>query len=299
MYYEINEAAAKTAHDMNSFRDYRTNQTTDEYRREVARAAQIAADQTENKPEYAEELAAMLDRYAKKLADWYNESSRIEAMCPSVMISGGSNFPVRKKEQQNQRREAHNKKYQELQHTIERMNTIGTGGIKAGDANAVEKLTKKLADLEQGQELMKSINAYYRKHKTLDDCPDLNDDLKAKLNAVMSRSWRPSPVPFESFALTNNNATIKRTRERLEALSQIKATETTERATDIEGVKVVEETELMRIQIIFDGKPEPEIRDILKRNGFRWAPSHGAWQRQLTSNGKRAAKAVLEALKAD
>ena len=42
----------------------------------------------------------------------------------------------------------------------------------------------------------------------------------------------------------------------------------------------------MRIQLFFEGKPEPEVRDILKSNGFRWAPSVGAWQRQLNNNGK-------------
>lgn len=52
----------------------------------------------------------------------------------------------------------------------------------------------------------------------------------------------------------------------------------------------------MRIQFIFDGKPDAEVRTILKSNGFRWAPSQGAWQRQLTANGKRAAKEVIKEL---
>ena len=50
--------------------------------------------------------------------------------------------------------------------------------------------------------------------------------------------------------------------------------------------KVKENVEAMRIQLFFEGKPEPEVRDILKSNGFRWAPSVGAWQRQLNNNGK-------------
>jgi len=47
-----------------------------------------------------------------------------------------------------------------------------------------------------------------------------------------------------------------------------------------------------------DHKPEPEVRDVLKRNGFKWAPSQGAWQRQLTDNAIRAAKAVTAELSA-
>ena len=40
-----------------------------------------------------------------------------------------------------------------------------------------------------------------------------------------------------------------------------------------------------------------EVRDVLKSYGFRWAPSYSAWQRHLNSNGKHAAKKVLEILK--
>ena len=46
---------------------------------------------------------------------------------------------------------------------------------------------------------------------------------------------------------------------------------------------------------MFDGKPEEAVRNVLKANGFRWAPSQEAWQRQLTTNGKYALKRVLEA----
>ena len=52
----------------------------------------------------------------------------------------------------------------------------------------------------------------------------------------------------------------------------------------------------MRVQFIFDDKPDEETRELLKANGFRWAPSQGAWQRQLTPAGKAAAKRVQEKL---
>ena len=47
---------------------------------------------------------------------------------------------------------------------------------------------------------------------------------------------------------------------------------------------------------VLEGKPEPEVRDILKSNGFRWAPSVGAWQRQLNNNGKYAVERVIREL---
>ena len=68
-------------------------------------------------------------------------------------------------------------------------------------------------------------------------------------------------------------------------------------AEGVEGLKVVENAEAMRIQLIFDEKPDANVRAILKDNGFRWAPSQNAWQRQLNESGKWAAERVLKKLK--
>ena len=58
------------------------------------------------------------------------------------------------------------------------------------------------------------------------------------------------------------------------------------------GFRVIEDPDLDRIQLIFAGKPDEATRAILKRRGFRWAPSHGAWQRHLNTNGRNAARFV-------
>ena len=39
----------------------------------------------------------------------------------------------------------------------------------------------------------------------------------------------------------------------------------------------------------WEAKPDEAARDELKANGFRWAPSVGAWQRQLNKNAYYAA----------
>jgi hypothetical protein len=100
--------------------------------------------------------------------------------------------------------------------------------------------------------------------------------------------------PFPSYELNNNNAKIKTTKERIEKLQAVKEIGTKETETDF--CKVIENTEAMRIQLIFDGKPDDQTRDILKSNGFKWAPSQGAWQRQLTDNARYSTKKVLEQL---
>ena len=142
---------------------------------------------------------------------------------------------------------------------------------------------------------MKAVNAYYRKHKTLEGCPELTDDQRRQLEADMSRSWRSAPVPFESWALSNNNAEIHRIRDRIATL-QAEAQRAAEMAgadpTTGNGYTLVENAEIGRIQFIFDDKPDEETRSLLKSWGFKWAPSQGAWQRMLNSNGRYAAKQV-------
>lgn len=55
---------------------------------------------------------------------------------------------------------------------------------------------------------------------------------------------------------------------------------------------VVEDPDLDRIQIVFEGRPDEATRSILKSRGFRWAPSQGAWQRHLNNNGRAAVRYV-------
>ena len=61
---------------------------------------------------------------------------------------------------------------------------------------------------------------------------------------------------------------------------------------EFDGGRVVPNAENNRLQIFFDEIPSPEIRQELKGQGFRWARSEGAWQRQLTDNAIYAAKQI-------
>ena len=63
--------------------------------------------------------------------------------------------------------------------------------------------------------------------------------------------------------------------------------------TTADGVTVVENVDDNRLQLFFPGKPTAEKRAALKRCGFRWAPSVGAWQRQLNNAARYAARELL------
>lgn len=162
-YYPINETLARQSHDMMSFRDYREGSKTREYRRNVDDASFTAAWQKRRvDPMYHEKIDHLLDSYARRLAENMNTDSSIGTRCPSVMIAGGSNFAVRKKEKQVAAWERNNKEWKEIQAIIGKIKSVGTGGISGDDPNALAKLKDKLAKREKHQELMKAANAAIR-----------------------------------------------------------------------------------------------------------------------------------------
>ena len=290
-YYTINEAAAKRAKDANSFSDYKQGSATAEYRHYVDEAIQLAERQKKRvDPMYHEKIDSLLDTYARKLAANMNKGYEIDARVPSILIAGGSNFPTRKKEKQNAARDSNYREWQDIQGLLDKIRSTGMGGISADDPQAVQKLEKKLESLEKSQETMKAVNAYYRKHKTLDGCPHLPPEELEKLKADMASSWHLEDKPFATWALSNNSAEIRRVKDRIKSLSQQK--EIGFVGWEFDGGKVEANTEANRLQIFFEDKPDEATREALKNNGFRWSPKAGAWQRQLTSNAYYAADYV-------
>lgn len=289
-YYTINEEAARRANDMNSFRDYKAGSATAEYRRMVDAATERAERQKQRvDPMYHEKIDRLLEIYCRKLAENMNASYSIEARCPSILISGGGNFPVRKKEKQNAARDRNLEEWNYIQGLLDKIRSVGTGGISSDDPQAVEKLEAKLATLEKHQEMMKAANAAIRMKD-----PAKGDAKLAELGYTpedIAKLRAPDfcgRIGYPAYELQNNNANIRRIRGRIAELK--KRTENTPEGWEFDGGRVVVNTAENRLQIIFDGKPDADIRTELKGEGFRWAPSQGAWQRQLTDNAMRAAR---------
>lgn len=106
-----------------------------------------------------------------------------------------------------------------------------------------------------------------------------------KVKAAMSQDWRKGPVPFPSYPLTNNNANIRRVRQRIEELSH-KAEFV--RWTFPGGEAKVNETE-NRLQLIFAEKPDADIRQGLCTGGIILLlprpMSHGLTMMTRTASG--------------
>lgn len=290
-YYAINETAARRAKEAISYSDYRPGSATSEYRHMVDEAVQVAERQKARvDPMYHEKIDRLLDTYCRKLAANMNHHNEIMGRVPSMMIAGPSNFPMRKKEKQNAAMDSNMREWRDIQGLLDKIRSTGKGGISADDPEAVTKLQAKLDNLIESQEAMKAVNAYYRKHKTLDGCPHLSPKTLEKLKADMAQGWHLEDKPFASWALSNNNAEIHRVKARIESLTRKEQTPFV--GWEFDSGKVEINRAENRLQVFFEGKPDADTRAELKDGGFRWAPSAKAWQRQLTDNAFRAADTI-------
>lgn len=294
MLYEINEELARRSHYMMSLRDYKVGSATERYKKQCKEAEEVYNSvvdkcKTEAQKEHATEL---LDKYCRTLAYAINEENRIGCQCPSVLVSGAGNFPTRKKQRQIAAWDANRSNFEKAGHYLELLRGVCYQGIQSDDPEAIDALKFQLENQKADHERMKRINAYHRKNKTLEGCPDLTEKQAKDLQESMDR-WIYH-VPFPSYELQLSNAKMKRIQDRINDLEKAKEKGNAEKEYD--GFKYIENSEIMRIQFIFDGKPDADVRTTLKSNGFRWSPSQGAWQRQLTNNGKYAAKEVIKEL---
>ncbi len=294
-YYEIHEETARRANDMKSMRDYKPGSATAEYRAEVDAAAELVERQKQKVSAfYHDKLDGLLDRYARRLAEYYNAYYRNEAACPSILISGGSNFPVHKKEKQNSRRYTLMHEYNDIQGILDKIRSIGTGAIDFADPHARDMLEDRLRELQATLEKGKAMNAYHRKHKTMRGFPNLSDETADRMDEAIKNAYSWAQKPFPDYELTSLRGKIKRVQENLSKLDSLEEHKDDAANTlEFDGGKIFLNMEANRLQILFDEIPAEEIRSSLKSHGFKWSRKNEAWQRQLTRNAVYDAKRIL------
>lgn len=276
---------------MNSYFGYTAGDATAGYRADINEAAKkVQAHKKRTDPIHHAKIDAMFERYCKMLADVTNHGFAIETRCPSIMVAGPQNFPARKKEKQNAARNSNMEDWRQTKDYLQSILSVGKAGISSDDDDAVPKLKKKLESLQAEQEDMKRVNAYFRKNKTLDNCPGLSWEFTQILKAEMSRDHMSARAPYPAYMLTNNNANMARIKERIAELEKKASADFT--GWTFPGGEVVFDKEDNRIRLLYDGKPDEATRTKLKGHGFRWSPKNSAWQRQITNNAIYDAKRV-------
>lgn len=171
--------------------------------------------------------------------------------------------------------------------------------IFTDDPEAIQKLKVKIDELENQSKTMKDTNAAYRWYVNKGDPAKLTalgisdpEALRKKVEA--GYSWEKAP--FARFQLSNLRQNITRYKKRLELLEKraARAEVNPKKTTVIGGVKFIENLEENRLQIFFPGIPSPEIRQKMKRSGFRWSRYNGCWQRHLSNGTVWAAREIIK-----
>jgi class 3 adenylate cyclase len=208
-----------------------------------------------------------------------------KSRCISTLITGGSNFPVRRAEKANA---TEHRRLEELlncrklwRKRILKAIVSNTGGpIMSGDADVVERLKEEIQQAETKQARMKEANAAIRKHKKAGPAAQVAALVALGFTeTVAAKLLEPDAcgrIGFADFQLTNNSANIRRMQARLVTVEKAHATPATER----EGTNArIEDCPAdNRVRLFYPGKPDADTRAALKSSGFRWTPSLGCWQ---------------------
>lgn len=234
-----------------------------------------------------------VERYTKKyvslLSDWLGAQSR----CMSTMITGPANFPVARNEKaNNSERNKYEVFFNWRAKAIHAITKPENTDIVKGSEGARAKMEAKLVKLQEQHAQALALNKIMRSKKlTQDEKIDkihakTKNMERAKVQEFVERGWGFS---------TSGSTKIRELKKDIEREKKREALkEQGNKHHTINGYNVCENYEINRIQILFDGKPEPEVITKLKSHGFRWSPKNSAWQRQLTNNAIWVTKQFLK-----
>lgn len=297
---DIPQALALAAHSGTSFvPDKRAKSERDDYSRTLAddyEQFRELAEKCGTLDRLEEEFSRYREGFRRRYTAWLSSRSRLV----STMIAGPANFPAAR---MNKRGEVSHKRLTDLleyrqkaRGRVFRAINPQAAPVMAGDSDAVERLEAKIAKAEQRQEASKAANKIIRQKPR-------NEQTPGKMVALMELGFTHEQseqlfvpncfgqVGIADFSLKNNNANIRRMKQRLEQVRRAKATPDTEQTG--ENARLEDCPSDNRVRLFFSGKPAADVRSDLKSCGFRWAPSLGCWQayrnhRSLTAAGRLA-----------
>lgn len=267
--------------------------------------------------EYAERLERRIDRLRtaadRALADYESDHKRAQTMAKSIPF--GQPILIGHYSEKADRRfrdRIHNTfgrafaHYQRSKDITERANAAEKNkAISSDDPAAPIKLRDKIAKAEADQERMKATNKLVRKAMKMDEekrAMWLAEQLEYDV-LTAEKLLQPDfvgRVGYPSYLLTNNNANIRRMKQRLAQLEKraeiIATADSEELVKEVEmggEIRMEKDIEANRLRLHFPGKPSSEHRRLLKSYGFRWSPTNMAWQRHLSNGAEYDAKLVV------
>ena len=239
-----------------------------------------------------EELQAEYEaKYLNKWREWLAALSR----CYSVLVTGPARFNNRRHEKMNDYERAARQRLQDWsEKVVKRINRQQ----RLTGWQEVERLQSKLDTLTELHERMKAANKIVRSKKMSEE-EQIDGLVALGLNEkqaveILKPTERWQSVGFPTYQLQNNLAKIKATQAAIERHKAMAEAE--DKGIAFNGGRVVVCNSEERMRFYFDEIPSVEVRNLMKRNAFKWSPKNCAWQRQLTANCKFDTKRILAEL---
>lgn len=251
------------------------------------RSTQIIKEYSEILENDLAELGDKSGNYKEKFISHFTEWMGAKSNCISSMIAGPSNFPVSRAQKANNREHAKSEEFHKWREryfkAVNRQRTLSP-------EEELDIAVKRLDELVINQEFMKQANKILRK-KTSDQqklVEMMEMGISEALAVEAMKPDRAGRVGFPSFILTNRNATIKRTQEKITIMrNRITRKENFEDIIFTGGRITIEDD---RVKVYHDQKPEPAVIQELKSSGFRWSPFWKCWCRKHTGNAIAVSK---------
>lgn len=258
--------------------------------------------------EYTAELKADIEsigenetyvaQYTEHLKSWLSAKSR----CLSPMITGPAKFPVTRNEKANN---TERKRYQEFRDwRANRLKAIERNRLqnrsedeKSNDAFEINRkvildAASTIFDIDNGINRYSArplfVKCIVRVVQTVAKNGDVN-----RLNRCLDLIKQLNEDPRAKKPLIASNNSIWKLAEEAEANRErmVDKKNMPSREISFVGGVIIINTEIDRIQIKHDQKPDQSVINELKR-GYNWSPSQKVWQRKLTDNALYATSRI-------
>ena len=265
-------------------------------------------------PEYA-------DRFNYIFNQKVNELIRLQAAAPSAAVTGNGGVSAAKARKYNA---ANDRYFETLVKFPDYMKYIANRLVTKAKRNDFINMTQDERENADFEKLKKDVDYLIALKKDIEDFKKNPTKYRAENNIKEGESWKEPG----SYTLQNKKATFydklwrvgakgysNAVNKILDLLRENKLYTDNHKIFSVlnknnnyinytankfaemqnyDGVKVVNNQTLDRLQIFFDSIPADDVRTALKSRGFRWSPREKAWQRQYTRDAVNAANNILE-----
>ena len=242
------------------------------------------------------------ERYTSKYIELFSKWLSAHSRCASSAITGGSGFNVRRAEKANNAEHNAYKSFDEWRVNAKKAIEKRIEQNKPESqkkSEAWERLEKQIIEsasvihginigIERRYSKALFVSSIYQKVETFAKKGDF-ETVQLAIDCIRNFNETMSVVITERHKFFKLAEKAEQKKEIIEDRSQKES-----QSLLIKGGKIIFNYEIDRLQIEFDEKPSYSLISELKKHGFKWAPSIGVWQRQLTNNAIYVTKLFLK-----